>query len=937
MSEDTRDYSTTLNLPKTDFPMRGNLTEREPYLLDKAEETQLYAKVLEKNKFSGKKFILHDGPPYANGNIHMGHALNKVLKDIIVRYKTMNGFYAPYVPGWDTHGLPIERKVQEIMAVKKDDIGATKFRDLCRDYALEQIENQINQFKRLGGLGDYANRYVTLNPSFESKQIEVFGTMYKKGYIYRGLKPVYWCRECETALADAEIEYKDDMTHSVYVKFKVKEDPNSVLEGLGTLDDIFFLIWTTTAWTLPGNQAIAVNPDYTYAVVKADYCKYIIVKDLVETVMQKAGIENFEIIKEIEGKDLENIICRHPFVEKTSRVIVGDEKDLLVTLDAGTGCVHVAPGHGHEDYLACKRYADIEITVPVDGKGFMTEEAGIFAGMPYYEATNKIISFLRDTGYLVAEDKFLHSYPHCWRCRQPVIYRATTQWFASVDKFRDEVLNKVKDVKWIPSWGEDRMNNMIKDRSDWCISRQRTWGVPLPIFYCESCNKELVNDATIDIVKSLFREKGSRAWFEMSANDMLKYRFTCESCGHQSFKKETDIMDVWFDSGSTHAAVLDQRDDLAPIADMYLEGNDQYRGWFQSSLLTSVATKGRAPYKQVLTHGWVVDGEGKKMSKSLGNGIDPMDITGEYGADILRLWAVSSDYHSDVRISKEILQQTRESYKKIRNTCRFMLGNISDFTPDTDMVEFKHRSDLDRNILIKLNKLVKKVNSAYEEYEFHIVFSEILRFCIVDLSSGYLDVVKDDLYTLEKTSVLRRTVQSTMYEILLTITKLISPILVFTSEEVWSHINFRSLDSADACILSKWPEEKTEYELKENEVRFERLNKIKDEIVKNLEIARKEKVIGHSLAAKVILTASNEDFDIITRNQETLRKMLIVSQLEIVEGEKETTSVIQKAEGEKCERCWTHSTTVGSNRIHPTICQKCIDNLPKRNETTENK
>lgn len=934
--EGRQDYGATLNLPKTDFPMRGNLTEREPYLLDKADETQLYAKVLEKNKFSGKKFILHDGPPYANGNIHMGHALNKILKDIVVRYKTMNGYYAPFVPGWDTHGLPIERKVQEIMSVKKDDIGAIKFRDLCRDYALEQIENQAKQFKRLGGLGDYANRYVTLNPSFESKQVDVFGQMYKKGYIYRGLKPVYWCRECETALAEAEIEYSDDVTHSVYVKFKVKEDPNNLFEGLGTLDDIFFVIWTTTAWTLPGNQAITVSPVYTYAVVKANYCNYIIAKDLVETVMKKADIENYEIIKEIPGKDLENIICRHPFVEKTSRVILGSEKDLHVTLDAGTGCVHTAPGHGHEDYLVCKRYGDIEITVPVDGKGFMTEEAGIFAGMPYYEATNKIISFLKETGYIIAEDKFTHSYPHCWRCRQPVIYRATTQWFASVEGFRKEALEKVNDVKWIPSWGKERMTNMIKDRSDWCISRQRTWGVPLPIFYCESCNKELVNDATIDIVKSLFREKGSRAWFEMSANDMLKYRFTCESCGHQSFKKETDIMDVWFDSGSTHAAVLEAHEDMGSPADMYLEGNDQYRGWFQSSLLTSVATKSKAPYKQVLTHGWVVDGEGKKMSKSLGNGVDPMEIVGEYGADILRLWSVCSDYHSDVRVSKEILNQTRESYKKIRNTCRFILGNLYDFSPDANMVEYKHRDDLDKNILLKLAALIEKVNKAYEEYEFHTVFNEIHKFCSTDLSSGYLDVVKDRLYTLTADSIFRRMIQSTMYEILITLTKLVAPILVFTSEEIWSYINFKSLDSAEACILSNWPKNKPEYENKENGKKFEKIEKLKDEIIKIIEVARKEKVIGHSLAAKVIITADGDEIEFIEANQELLRMILIVSQVEVQPGEHKVE--VLKADGEKCERCWTYSATVGENRIHPSLCSRCIENLPHAtDEATENK
>lgn len=925
MADERYDYSKTLNLPKTDFPMRGNLPEREPYILSKMEEGSIYQKALVKNERSGKRFILHDGPPYANGDIHTGHALNKVLKDIIVRYKTMNGFYAPYIPGWDTHGLPIERKVQEVMAIKRDEIGAVKFRDLCRDFALKAVENQVNQFKRLGGVGDYANRYVTLNPEFEANQVEVFGEMYKRGYIYRGLKPVYWCRDCETALAEAEIEYNDDKAHTIYVKFRVKEDKNDVFKDVGNIDDIYFVIWTTTAWTLPGNQAITINKDFDYALVEYGGSIYIIANELVSSVMKEANIENYEIIKTIKGEKLEGVICKHPFLDKTSQVIVGNEYDLNVKLDAGTGCVHTAPGHGYEDYMACKRYENIEITVPVDSKGYMTEEAGIFSGLSYNEASKKIIDFLRETGYLLADKVIEHSYPHCWRCRQPVIYRATTQWFASIAGFRDKVLKQVKNVKWYPSWGEERMTNMIKDRSDWCISRQRVWGVPIPIFYCNSCGKELVTDGTINVVKELFREKGSRAWFEMDANEMLKYRFTCENCGHQDFSKEQDIMDVWFDSGTTYAGVIDEYKELSFPADMYLEGNDQYRGWFQSSLLTSVATRNEAPYKEVLTHGWVVDKDGKKMSKSLGNGIDPLEIVNKYGADILRLWSISSDYHNDVRLSDDILIQVSEVYKKIRNTARFLLGNLYDFAPDTNYLNYEYRDELDKCILMELNNFLQKVNDAYETYDFHEVYILIHKFCTTELSSGYLDIVKDRLYTLSSDSLIRRTVQSTLYDILLVLTKVISPILVFTSEEIWGYMRTRSIDSAESILLTSWPKVKNDYINEEMEQKWEKINIMKEKVTKALEKAREEKVIGHSLNAKVTIAQSGDKYMFFKDIEELLTTVLIVSQVEVVEGREKIT--ISKADGDKCERCWTYSTTVGSSRVHPTICKKCLDNV----------
>ena len=705
--EEKKDYSSTLNLPQTDFQMRGNLPAKEPTLLKKMIDDKVYYLALEKNKYTGKTFVLHDGPPYANGDIHTGHALDKILKDIIIRYKTMNGYYSPYVPGWDTHGLPIEKKVQQELKITKDDVGVAKFREICKDFALNAVEKTAVQFERLGGLGDYQDktkRYLTLNKDFESKQIGVFWDMFRKGYIYRDLKPVYWCSDCETALAEAEIEYQDDTSTSIYVKFKVQDD-KGLFSQYGDLEHTYIVIWTTTPWTLPGNQAITLNPDFTYALVEANGERYIMAKDLVESVMPIGGIEEYHILAEWKGRELENIICLNPVIEnKTSRVILGSDKDLLVTLDAGTGCVHTAPGHGHEDYLCCKRYKDIEIIVPVDKHGKMTKEAGKFEGMFYAKANKEIIEYLKETKDLFAAKELTHQYPHCWRCKKPVIYRATTQWFASIDGFRQKALEEINNVKWYPNWGVERMTNMIKDRTDWCISRQRCWGVPIPIFYCESCGKEYINAKTVQKIREKFEERGSNAWFELTPEEILGEKHVCE-CGCDTLVKEMDIMDVWFDSGSSHQAVLNEKYGLPEgPADMYLEGNDQYRGWFQSSLLTSVATKGCAPYKEVVTHGMVVDGEGKKMSKSLGNGIAPLDIVNEYGADILRLWATSSDYHSEIRLSKDILKQVSEVYKKIRNTIRFLLGNTYDFDVKNDYVPFSQRDEFDQYMMYKIGR-----------------------------------------------------------------------------------------------------------------------------------------------------------------------------------------------------------------------------------------
>ena len=747
-----QDYNNTLNLPKTDFPMRAGLPKSEPLMLKHWEESSVYEKLMEKNE--GKPlFVLHDGPPYANGNIHLGTALNKVLKDIIVRYKNMSGFKAPYVPGWDTHGLPTELKARKKAGVgNSTTIDDIELRKICREFALGYIDDQRNQFKRLGGIGEWNNPYITLQHEFEAKQIEIFSEMACKGYIYKGLKPVYWCPECETALAEAEIEYAEDPCHSIYVKFKVTDDMGK-LKALGAdLDKTYFVIWTTTTWTLPANVAICVGPRFNYALVKSGDEYFVMAEELYASAFEAAGITDYEVVGTIMGSELEYMKTAHPFIDRTSLVIVGDH----VTLESGTGCVHTAPGHGLDDYEVCRNYPEIPIVVPVDAHGKLTEEAGQFAGLTTEEANKPIAQHLEKIGALFALKKIIHQYPHCWRCKKPVLFRATEQWFCSVEDFKDEAVEAIKGVKWIPGWGEDRIINMVRDRKDWCISRQRKWGVPIPIFFCKECGEPYINKEAMMAVSELFRQEGSDAWFKKSASEILPEGTKCPKCGGTDFDKEKDIMDVWFDSGVTHAAVCGQRPNLRRPADLYLEGADQYRGWFQSSLLTSVATTGEAPYKAVVTHGWVVDGEGKKMSKSLGNGIDPSDVVNEYGADILRLWVASSDYHADIRISKEILKQLSEAYRKIRNTARYILGNLNDFEPDTDSVSFDKLLPIDKWALMKLDELNDKVREGYESFEFHQVFHAVHNFCVVDMSNFYFDVLKDRLYTEKSDGELRQ-------------------------------------------------------------------------------------------------------------------------------------------------------------------------------------
>lgn len=738
-----QDYNNTLNLPKTDFPMRGNLPKREPETLEKWEKERLYYKMIEKNK--GKKtYILHDGPPYANGEIHLGTALNKTLKDFIVKYKNMSGFCAPYVPGWDTHGLPIELKAMKSIGVENGAIPPVELRKHCHDFAMMHVQNQMKQFKRLGTIGDYDYPYLTLRPEFEARQVEVFGEMAKRGYMYKGLKPVYWCPDCNTALAEAEIEYSNDPCYSIYVKFNVTDD-KGIFSGMGLdTSKIYFVIWTTTTWTIPGNLAICLGPEYNYTLVHVGDEYYVMAEELVKTTMETAGITEYTTEGIFTGAELEGMKTKHPLYDRPSPIIVGDH----VTLESGTGCVHTAPGYGVEDFEVCKNYDDIGIIVCVDAKGRQTAEAGEFEGMDTDTANKAIAAKLTEVGAMLATQKIVHQYPHCWRCNSPIIYRATEQWFCSVNDFKDEAIKAIEEVKWIPEWGEDRIKGMVRDRSDWCISRQRTWGVPIPIVYCKDCGKPIVNDETISAIANLFRKEGSDAWWTKEASEFIPAGVKCE-CGCSEFTKEYDIMDVWFDSGVSHTAVMDEFDSLSWPADLYLEGADQYRGWFQSSLLTSVVYKGTAPYKAVCTHGWVVDGEGKTMHKSLGNGIDPSEITDQYGADILRLWVASSDYHSDIRISKTILSQLSDAYKKIRNTARFILGNLGNgngFNPDTDSVSDDKLTELDKWALMRLDALIDKVNEGYQAFDFHIAFHAIHNFCVIDMSNFYLDIIKDRLY-----------------------------------------------------------------------------------------------------------------------------------------------------------------------------------------------
>ncbi|EIT85013.1 isoleucyl-tRNA ligase [Fictibacillus macauensis ZFHKF-1] len=915
-------YKDTLLMPKTEFPMRGNLPQREPDIQQKWEELNIYEKV--QNHTKGRPtFILHDGPPYANGDIHVGHAENKILKDMIVRYKSMAGFHAPYVPGWDTHGLPIETALTKSGKVKRKEMSVAEFRKRCEEYALTQVDRQRTQFKRLGVRGDWENPYITLDKSFEARQIEVFGEMVKKGYIYKGLKPVYWSPSSESALAEAEIEYHDKRSASIYVAFPVKE-------GKGVLqEDVSIVIWTTTPWTIPANLGISVHPDLDYVVVNADGRKLLVAEALVETLTKELEWKDVSVVAQMKGQELEHIVASHPLYERDSLVMLGDH----VTTDAGTGCVHTAPGHGEDDFLVGKRYG-LDVLCPVDDRGVMTKEAPGFEGLFYDEANKPITEQLTEAGALLKLSFITHSYPHDWRTKKPVIFRATAQWFASIKGMRDDILQAIADVKWIPHWGETRLFNMMKDREDWCISRQRAWGVPIPVFYGED-GEAIMTEETINHVVQLFREHGSNIWFEREAKDLLPEGFTSSHSPNGRFSKETDIMDVWFDSGSSHWSVLEEREDLTRPADLYLEGSDQYRGWFNSSLSTSVAITGKAPYKTVLSHGFVLDGEGRKMSKSVGNVMDPIKVMNQLGADILRLWVSSVDYQADVRVSDDILKQVAEVYRKIRNTLRFLLGNLHGFDPAKHSVSYENLGELDQYMIVKLNKLIDRVKTAYDEYQFLSVYTAIHTFCTIDLSSFYMDIAKDTLYIQAEDDPKRRNIQTVLYQALVAITKLVAPILAHTSDEVWQHIPGVEEESVQLSNLPVAVSYDGEEALLQ---KWDVFMNLRDEVLKALEQARNEKVIGKSLTASVTLYG-DADVKALLESIADLNKTLIVSEATVGGVKADAPSdaqafehlhvVVKQAEGETCERCWTVTSDVGTDQKHPTLCASCAEVVEK--------
>ncbi|MGN8645086.1 isoleucine--tRNA ligase [Gracilibacillus sp. HCP3S3_G5_1] len=905
------EYKQTLNMPQTEFPMRGNLPNKEPDMQKKWDEEKLYEKVQQRTE-GRPLFVLHDGPPYANGDIHMGHALNKVLKDFIVKYKSMSGFHAPYVPGWDTHGLPIEQALAK-KKVNRKKMTIAEFRQKCAEYALKQIDNQRNQFKQLGVRGDWDNPYITLNKSYEAAQIKVFGEMAKKGYIYKGLKPVYWSPSSESALAEAEIEYQDKRSASIYVAFDVKD-------GKGLLDgDEKFVIWTTTPWTLPANMAISVHPDLEYAVVKVSDEKYIVAHDMLNDVKETLEWQEAEVVQTFKGKEAERLVAQHPFYDRESLIILGEH----VTTESGTGLVHTAPGHGEDDFIVGKQYG-LDVLCPVDEKGVFTAEAPGFEGLFYDAANKQVTEKLEENNALLKLEFITHSYPHDWRTKKPTIFRATNQWFASIKDFREDILAEINRINWLPKWGETRLFNMVRDREDWCISRQRTWGVPIPVFYGED-KTPIINDETINHVAKLFEEHGSNIWFEWDTKDLLPEGFSSEHSPNGKFTKEMDIMDVWFDSGSSHEGVLEGREELQRPADIYLEGSDQYRGWFNSSISTAVAVTGKAPYETVISHGFALDGQGRKMSKSVGNVVVPSKIMKQYGADILRLWVASVDYQADVRISDEIIKQTSEGYRKIRNTFRFLLGNLSDFTL-ANRVEEADLEEIDRYMLYRLQQVIDRSRKAYDEYDFSTVYQTIHHFCTIDLSSFYLDFAKDILYIEAADNHRRRSIQTVYHEIITSLVKLLTPILTHTMEEVWSYIPDVETESPQ---LTDMPEVKEIKDQEQLAAKWSLFMEVRDDILKALEEARAEKVIGKSLEASVTIKANDDKVATLLAEVPYLHQLLIVSHIELVEeltdGKKfeHVTLTITKHKGETCERCWVISDTVGEDPDHPTLCTRC--------------
>lgn len=904
----------TLQLGKTAFPMRGNLPNREAEWQKDWEKKGLYEQRQKLNE--GKPtFVLHDGPPYANGNIHLGHSLNKISKDIIIRSKSMSGFRSPYVPGWDTHGLPIEQVLTN-KGVKRKEMTVAEYREKCKEYALSQVDKQRNDFKRLGVSGDWEHPYITLDPEYEAAEIRVFGKMAEKGYIYKGLKPIYWSPSSESSLAEAEIEYKDVKSPSIYVAF-------NVADGKGLLDnETAFVIWTTTPWTLPANLGISVNPDFTYVEVKADGRKFVIAKDLLTTVKEAIGWEEVEVLREFSGEKLDRMTAQHPFYDRTSLVMLGDH----VTLDAGTGLVHTAPGHGEDDYIVSRKY-DLPVISPVDSRGVFTDEAPGFEGIFYDKANPMITELLEEKGALLKLDFFTHSYPHDWRTKKPVIYRATPQWFASISKFRQDILDEVEKVDWLIPWGKTRLYNMIRDRGDWVISRQRAWGVPLPIFYAEN-GEAIITPETIEHVANLFAEHGSNIWFMREAKELLPAGFTHPGSPNGEFTKETDIMDVWFDSGSSHEGVLREREELTFPADMYLEGSDQYRGWFNSSITTSVAINGVAPYKSIISQGMVLDGEGRKMSKSLGNTILPEKVINQMGADILRLWVSSVDAEADVLVSMDILNQVSEVYRKIRNTMRFLLANTSDFNPAEHTVAYADLRSVDKYMTVRLNQVIQEIReNGYEKYNFMHIYRTVMNFLTVDLSSFYLDFAKDVVYIEAENDYQRRCMQTVFYQTLVSLTKLLTPIIPHTAEEIWSFLQ----EEEEYVQLAEFPGYETftnEEELMDTWAAF---MDFRDNVLKALEEARHSKLIGKSLEAKVTVYPNEQIRQLMTAVDADIAQLLIVSDFEVSKEVAPSEAVqfedmailVEKAEGETCDRCRSVRQDVGSDEKLPTLCGRC--------------
>ena len=920
-----QNYNDTIHKMQTPFEMRAGLPKKEPKMLEDWENNHVYEQMIRNNE--GKpRYILHDGPPYANGSIHMGTALNKIIKDIIVRYKNMAGFQAPYVPGYDTHGLPIELKALGSLGDKKAGVSKLELRKICREFATEHIDVMNAQFKRLGVQGDFENPYLTLRPEFEARQVEIFGDMAKKGYIYKGMKAVYWCPEDRTALAEAEIEYAEDECDSIYVRFHLTGDPKGVLAKHNIpLDKAWIVIWTTTTWTLPANVATCLNPGLEYAFVKIGGEYHIMAADLVKATMEACHIEEYEVLPEtVPGSELELLEYKHPFLDRTGLVILGDH----VTLEGGTGCVHTAPGHGVEDFEVCvNHYPQLPVVVPVDDAGRLTEEAGHeFAGLKVWDANKVILEHIKETGHLMGVQHITHQYPHCWRCHHPIIFRATEQWFCSIDAFKEDVYKAIDSVHWQPAWGHDRMAGMVRDRSDWCISRQRVWGVPIPVFYCKKCGKYHITDASIQAVSDLFRKEGSDAWYKYDANEIMPETEVCE-CGASDWEKDPDIMDVWFDSGSTWSAVCRERPELTWPVDLYMEGADQFRGWFQSSLLTCVATQGIAPYREVLCHGWVVDAQGKQMHKSAGNGMEPAEIIRDYGADIIRLWVASSDYTVDVRAGKEIFRQLSEAYRKMRNTARFMLGNLSDFDPNANMVADDQLYEIDRWALEACNALTATMRDAYDHYDFSRAYHALYNFCVIDMSNFYMDVIKDRLYCADDHA--RRCAQTALYRILVDFTKLLAPILCFTSQEIWSYVP-KMPGMQEYVVFEQMPEAKEPAGQAFTE-KWNRIMAIRDDVKKVLEQARTDKMIGSSLEAALTLYCNEELYGFLNAiPMDEMADLFIVSQVRLEQGEGGVKGLVEglgvqaaHAAGNKCLRCWKYEASVGENGLCPR-CAKVL-------------